>query len=203
MAPKYWLGHVLLLVSSWGQQCRADFTTTFEDVTQGSVLALAWGDVDPDSLPLIIGVSLINKTEDGSAYGVKINISTTVTDSSFLWPNVPYPVAYIPTAMYQVEVRPSHWKGDQQPVLARSPFFTIGPSHPEGQPGTSPSPDDPQPTQPGSSPHPNRRLAVALAVGIGLPSLVAGVLVGWCVRRRRRRAAEALRRRRRMEFVIN
>lgn len=186
MAPKYWLGHVLLLISSWGQQCRADFTTTFEDVTQGSVLGLAWGDVDPDSLPLIIGVSLINKTEDGSAYGVKINISSernpapppfddngsprnktmcsaprpqrgkradrgklppqpaaTVTDSSFLWPNVPYPVAYIPTAMYQVEVRPSHWKGDQQPVLARSPFFTIGPSHPEGQPGTSPSPDDP------------------------------------------------------------
>ena len=27
--------------------------------------------------------------------------------------------------MYQIEIRPSTWEGEQQPVLARSPYFSI------------------------------------------------------------------------------
>lgn len=83
MAPKHLLGHALVLVLSCGWLCRADFTTDFQSVTQGSPLNLEWDDVDPGSYPLIIGVSLINKTEGGSANGFKTDISSK-TNPPFL-----------------------------------------------------------------------------------------------------------------------
>jgi hypothetical protein len=46
-------------------------------------------------------------------------------------------------------------------------------------------------------------VAIGLGVAIGVPSLVAGVVVGWCVRKRQRRAAMEKRRLKRSEFVIS
>lgn len=79
------LGLVLLLVLSLAPRCLAKFTTSFKDAKEGDTLNLSWDDgVSADSYPLIITLSLVNETEDGSAYGLKTDLSSK-PDHLFAW----------------------------------------------------------------------------------------------------------------------
>jgi hypothetical protein len=49
----------------------------------------------------------------------------------------------------------------------------------------------------------SKPVAIGLGVAIGVPSVIATVVVAWCVRKRQRRAALEKRRLERSEFVIS
>lgn len=65
--------------------------------------------------------------------------------NSFVWTGVPYPLHWIPSGLYQLELRPMTWTAPDGPLLARSPFFNIsdpvspiGPYDPPPQVSLSP-----------------------------------------------------------------
>lgn len=45
--------------------------------------------------------------------------------TSYLWAGAPYPLRWVPSGLYQLELRPMSWTGDDVPLLAKSPFFNI------------------------------------------------------------------------------
>jgi hypothetical protein len=45
--------------------------------------------------------------------------------TSYLWTGAPYPLRWVPNGLYELELRPMSWTGDDVPLLAKSPFFTI------------------------------------------------------------------------------
>ena len=47
------------------------------------------------------------------------------TGNTFTWSHVPFPLHYVPTGMYQLELRPAAWASGHPPLLAKSTFFTI------------------------------------------------------------------------------
>lgn len=100
MAPKNLLGHALILMLSCGQVCRGAFTTDFGNVTQGSPLSLEWDTIEAGSYPLIIGVSLINRTGGSLAYGLKTDVSSKMAPSFARWTR-----------------SPAHWAGSARGVV--------------------------------------------------------------------------------------
>lgn len=81
MELKHLLGYALALVLSCGRPCLANFKTDFGTAKQGSPLNLEWDAIESGSYPLIIGVSLINRTEGSSAYGLKTDIASKTLPS--------------------------------------------------------------------------------------------------------------------------
>ncbi|KAK3327817.1 hypothetical protein B0T19DRAFT_174829 [Cercophora scortea] len=128
-----------------------------------------------------------------------------ISGNSFSWTTLPYPLRWIQSGMYQLELRPSTWAGGEQPVLAKSSFFTIE----EAVAVTDPSSSSPSPSPTSVTPPENngsgikKQLAIGLGVALGIPSLIGLGFVSWCLRRRHRRAALVKRRLKRSEFVIN
>lgn len=58
-------------------------------------------------------------------------------------------------------------------------------------------------TQNSDAPGISKAAAIGLGVAVGVPSIAATVIVGWCLRKRQRRAAMERRRLKRSEFVIS
>ncbi|KIH94422.1 hypothetical protein SPBR_06120 [Sporothrix brasiliensis 5110] len=112
----------------------ASFTSSFDDVTQGQTLNLAWNPIDTKYEPLSITARAINRTADSRANSFLVTIAPHLTNtSSFSWSLVPFPLQYMHTGIYEVEIRPAIWNLSANepgsltvPVLARSTFFTIG-----------------------------------------------------------------------------
>ncbi|KAK0728560.1 hypothetical protein B0T26DRAFT_673071 [Lasiosphaeria miniovina] len=190
---------VLFLVFGWAE---ADFTNSFDGVAAGSTLSLAWSGVDAQSYPLSITVQLIDKSADGTkANAYRANITTSISSDSFSWTGIPYPVRWIETGLYQLELRPSTpTSGGDTPLLAKSPFFKV--QNQAVEPATSSSPS-PSPVPSSDASGVNKPLAIGLGVAIGLPSVVALVVVSWCFRKRQRRAALEKRRLMRRDFIIH
>ncbi|KAK3945922.1 hypothetical protein QBC46DRAFT_349205 [Diplogelasinospora grovesii] len=181
----------------------------FDNITNNQHLTLTWDPAQPEYYPLTITLQLLDRGADGhSANGYMVNITSSVSGNEYDWSGVPYPLHFSSSGLYQLEIRPSSWTsggGDDVPVVAKSPFFTIQ----EPNTTTSLVPTS-QPTLINSSTPTtsrNRPLAVGLGVAIGLPSLAALVIVSWCFRRKRKRAAAEERKRRMMmvrsEFIID
>lgn len=59
------------------------------------------------------------------------------SDSSYEWTGVPYPLRWIKSGLYQLELRPMSWPGGDPPLLAKSPVFGI--SEPVGVAGPASS----------------------------------------------------------------
>ena len=79
--------------------------------------------------------------------------------SSFVWTGVPYPLRWIQTGLYQLELRPLIWErnpaedtanDDGPPLLAQSSFFTIGDPGPEEETTTTTDDEPDSPTPPSS-----------------------------------------------------
>ncbi|OIW28916.1 hypothetical protein CONLIGDRAFT_681851 [Coniochaeta ligniaria NRRL 30616] len=185
--------------------CAADFTgVSFDHITESGSLNLTWDNtgLDADSFPLAITISLINQTGSG-VFGVKTNLSSSVNTTSYLWQGLPYPAPYLPTAQYQVEIIFSRANASNvQSVVARSPFFLI---HQAPQPVDSSASDtSEEPASEGLRQGGlTKNTSIAIGVVVGVFSIMALGIVGWCFRRRQRRAREEARRRKRMEFVIS
>ncbi|KAK3370211.1 hypothetical protein B0H63DRAFT_486465 [Podospora didyma] len=185
--------------------CRAvaDFTNSFDSITGGLGISLTWDAVAPQYYPLRITAQLIDKGADNKANVYKSNITTSVDGNSYQWIGAPYPLRWIRSGLYQLELRPSVWTSGDPPVLAKSPFFAVQDQVTVLNPSSSP----PKPTlvdvKSETPSGVNKSLAIGLGVAIGLPSVVALVLVGWCFRKRRRAAAMEKRRLKRSEFIIH
>jgi len=181
----------------------AGFTNGFSGVKAGESLELSWEKVEERHLPVCITAQLIHKGKDGSSATVyKANVTSGVNGTSFTWKGVPFPLNHVPEGMYQLEIHPAGMTGSGSPLLARSPFFEIG-SASAGSGKDEDKPPAPGDNKGGNPSGVNKPLAIGLGVAIGVPSVVALVLVGWCVRRRRRRVLLERRRRTRRDFVIN
>lgn len=190
---------VLAALADWATAL--SFTNEFRDVAAGADLQLKWDAVPTGMGPLCITAQLIEKGEGHRANAYKVNVTAGVTGNAFVWTGVPFPLRYMPTGLYQVEIRPSTWTSSDGPVLAKSTFFTIGERRASEDTKTPPATVVDPPSNGGSSV--SKPLAIGLGVAIGVPSLVALVVVGWCFRKRQRRATLEKQRRRRIEFVIN
>ncbi|KAK4191537.1 hypothetical protein QBC35DRAFT_470575 [Podospora australis] len=187
----------------------AEFLNSFEDITSGSSLALQWEEFKGGNVgPLYLNAQVIDRGEDGGKVNAyRVNITTGVTGSSFTWTGVPYPLRWIKNGLYQLELKPSTWtEGEVAPVLAKSPFFTIGepvvapasPSASSSPPKLADAPSGDQSSGGGVS----KPLAIGLGVAIGVPSVAALIVGSWYFRRRQQRRAVEKRRLKRSEFVI-
>ncbi|KXX81782.1 hypothetical protein MMYC01_202995 [Madurella mycetomatis] len=196
----------LVLSAAAGLCSAAGFTNSFGAITSGSGIQLTWDDVAAEHFPLCITAQLIERSgEDGyGANAYRVNITTTASGTSYLWTSVPYPLRWIPSGLYQLELRPSSSTGEDTPLLAKSPFFSISES---GTVGDSSGEDPPQPTLVGYGSEVasgvSKPLAIGLGVAIGIPSIVGLAVVSWCFRKRQRRAAMEKRKLKRSEFIID
>ncbi|KAK3325449.1 hypothetical protein B0H66DRAFT_599609 [Apodospora peruviana] len=198
------LRNLLLAVCISCRSSAAEFTSSFDYAIGGSDMRLTWDAVAPHYYPLYITAQLIDKSADGTkATGYKANITVSATGNTFLWTGIPYPLRWIQSGLYQLELHPSTLMDHGSAVLARSPFFRIQelPSQGDSSPPPRPTLIDYQGETNTSGV--NKPLAIGLGVAIGIPSVVALAVVGWCFRRRYQRASLAKQRLKRSQFVID
>lgn len=198
------LSHLLAIVVFLVARCIAGFTNAFDGITIGSSVALTWDAVDPQHYPLRITAQVIDKNGDGfSANAYRVNITTGASGTSYLWAGAPYPLRWVPSGLYQLELRPMSWTGDDVPLLAKSPFFNIdsGNAVQTDEPSDEPTPPADPPGDDG--PVISRAAAIGLGVAVGVPAVVGALVVGWCVWKRQQKAATEKRRLKRSEFVIS
>ncbi|KAI1778314.1 hypothetical protein F4818DRAFT_438481 [Hypoxylon cercidicola] len=200
---------ILLVLSQLSAWAAADFQTKFENITRGSDLLLQWDPINATDYPLVIHSRLINQTSEYGANSLEGNITVGLNESSFLWPSVPYPLPYLETAKYEVEIWPQNWAGPKAsaPVLA-STYFTIAESEgnhttddpAEGFSGTTIIPSKPT-SQPSSNHGVNNNTAIA--AGLVVPVVVILAVFGfvWTQRRQKRMLEE--RRKQREQLCIN
>lgn len=134
------------------------------------------------------------------------------TGSTYHWPDVPYPLPYLSTGLYSVEIRSSvadKEGGTDAVVLAKSPFFPIFEPPPAAGPRTSSSPKAPKGSVvPQEGPEtkiigPTNKLALGLGLGCGVPSAIAMGFLIHVLGKRRAKMLEEKRRKQRFEFVIH
>ncbi|EGS18605.1 uncharacterized protein CTHT_0052100 [Thermochaetoides thermophila DSM 1495] len=119
----------------------AQFTNSFDNVRSGSSLLLTWEGVKREHYPLYITAQVIQEreSEDGRirADAWRMNITAGMTESSYEWTSVPYPLRWIPSGLYQLELWSMRWTEEDQlpPLLAQSSVFRI--SEPETGNGQS------------------------------------------------------------------
>lgn len=160
----------------------ADFTNSFEGITAGSDISLAWATAAAQNdHPLCITAQVIDRGEGGTkANAYKVNVTSmynglvrreadtgvskgkltrktaSATGTSFKWTGVPYPLRRVKGGLYQVEVRDcSGAATSSSTVLAKSPFFGI--EEEEEVAGDGPAPTSSSP------PVSSNALAVAVA----------------------------------------
>ncbi|AEO62382.1 775fce28-acbb-4c8b-b130-41bd021ad237 [Thermothielavioides terrestris] len=194
------LGSLVAALTLAGSRSAADFTNTFDGITSGSSVSLTWDGVPAQQYPLCITAQVIVKTGDGfKANAYRVNLTTDASGPSYVWAGVPFPLRRVRSGIYQVELRSASSAGGDTPVLAKSPYFSVG------DPGIATG-SSPQPTladsQGGGASGINKPVAIGLGVAIGVPSIAALIVVGWCFRKRQRKAALEKSRLKRSEFVI-
>ncbi|KAI1093204.1 hypothetical protein F5B19DRAFT_167586 [Rostrohypoxylon terebratum] len=118
---------VLLTLSFLWGFTTAEFQNEFKDITHESDLLLKWDPINSTDYPLIIHSRLVNQTSKYGANSLEVNITIGSNASSFLWKNVPYPLPYLQTAKYDIEIWPRDWEQSKGSVsaFASSSYFTI------------------------------------------------------------------------------
>lgn len=208
-----------------GPVSESAFMTSFANVGQGRTLDLVWSHIDPKYEPLSITARLINRTSENHGNGFAVTLNSRVSNtSSYAWRSVPYPLPYMASGVYEVEIRPSFWNLSSSdasllsvPVLARSTFFSIlgqdgsgllnstdsdsdstNTTTPDHRPGQLVTGDEHIPTGPNK---------VALALGLSIGVAGALVLTAVLIVLRRRHLADAAesekRHRRRTAYVTD
>ncbi|KAI1380869.1 hypothetical protein F4677DRAFT_404929 [Hypoxylon crocopeplum] len=173
----------------------AEFQNDFKDITRGSDFLLQWGPVNATDYPLVIHSRLINQTSEYGANALEVNITTGLNATSFLWKSVPYPLPYLETAKYEVEIWPQNRVGSKAlaSAFASSPYFTISESK-EGR-NTDDSNDSFNgtiiiPSKPTGQPTSNGGVNnnTAIAAGLVVPVVVILAVFGfvWMQQRQKR-----------------
>ena len=120
------VANLLPTPSPWGVDA-ASFSSTpsFDQLARGASLALTWDDgasgSEADEYPMYLTAQLIDRDENGhSANGFTANLTTAVSEPTYTWQNLPYPLQWMPSGLYAVEARA---RGGR--LVAKSPFFSV------------------------------------------------------------------------------
>ncbi|KAI0838622.1 hypothetical protein F5Y06DRAFT_296238 [Hypoxylon sp. FL0890] len=220
---------IFLICSQLWVAVVAEFRNKFENTTRGSDLLLQWDPVDSNDYPLTICCRLINQTSDYGAnllevniiskeshfaFAYKSSISHIVPDglnaSSFPWKSVPYPLPYLETAKYEVEIRPQNWVGPKSSVaaFASSPYFTISDLEGDVNTDSSGAPFDGTtiiPSKPTNQPSSNARVSnnTAIAAGLVVPVVVILAVFGFVSMQQRQKRILEEKRKQREELYID
>lgn len=200
---------ILLVLSQLSAWVAADFQSKFENITHGSDLLLQWDPINATDYPLVIHSRLINQTSEYGANSLEVNITTGLNTSSFLWTSIPFPLPYLETAKYEVEIWSQNWTGSKAsaPVFA-STYFTItepredhNTDNPaEGFSGTTVLPSKPT-NQPSSKHGINNNTAIA--AGLVVPVVVILAVIGFIWTQRRQKRVLEERRKQREQLCID
>ncbi|KAI1812906.1 hypothetical protein GGS20DRAFT_511104 [Poronia punctata] len=173
----------------------ASFRTDFSNVTRNTDLLLQWDISNVTEYPVKLQVLIVNKTSEHEANVIEVVIATGLTNNSYLWREIPLPLPFLPTAEYELRVRPQEGRG---PILASSPLFEIAPAG-GSESNTTGAPKSPSASHTGG--HHDSSAAIAAGVVVPLVVLIA-VVVFLYMQRRQTRIAEA-RQKAREGLVIN
>ncbi|KAI1494989.1 hypothetical protein F5X96DRAFT_337284 [Biscogniauxia mediterranea] len=191
-----------LLLSNLSALVRAGFLSSFKNVTRGSDFLLQWEPVDGNDHPLAIHAKLLNRTSEYGANSIEMDIATGINGTLFLWQYVPYPLPYLRTAMYEVELRAVKILGEDEPatVLASSPYFIIAPENTNRDGSTSYNESFIMPQTPIDEPDSKINSDAAIIAGLVIPVLVAFAVIGYVLTQRRQR--RSLENRKRREALV-
>ncbi|KAI1126335.1 hypothetical protein F5Y10DRAFT_267219 [Nemania abortiva] len=202
------------------------FHNSFSDVTLHSDLLLEWDRVNAANYPLIIRARVLNKTSDYNVNTIEAEISSELgvfetvlravdddlgelIENSFLWKDIPFPLPFLSTAAYELQILGQKQVGDTapEPVIAYSPSFTIIPQREDENNGwqTTINGTTGDPLEPTNSPHSDGppSSSTAIAAGLVVPFVVGvSAFVFLCMRRRHKRILEE-RRKEREGMVID
>lgn len=202
---------VVAVLASMAGVSLAGFITPFTEVEHGQRLEVSWERLAAEDLPVYILGKVFNATDSGVNM-FQTNISTDLTDSAFMWTNIPYPLPYIPGAQYELEVisqKPSDGIDDDDdesaPTLAKTDLFTIGRGGDSSSDGRRPTFDPLGQPEQSEEPHVGPSTVVivaAVCVSLGIPILIAIGFWFWCMRRQRKRLQYEETRRRRYDTII-
>ncbi|KAI0474385.1 hypothetical protein F4859DRAFT_514917 [Xylaria cf. heliscus] len=200
--------YLLALVYLW-ELAAASFYHTFDDVTQHTDMLLQWDHANAADYPLVIHARVLNKTNDLEVNTIEADVATGLTNDSFLWRDLPFPLPFLPTAMYELWVLRQPPAGDAMPglVVASSPPFTILSQDEDDNndwqtTANETATDSPEPTH---SSHWNGRpnSSTAIAAGLVVPFVVGISITAFlCMQRRQKRIREE-RRKERAGLVID
>ncbi|KAJ8127981.1 hypothetical protein O1611_g5654 [Lasiodiplodia mahajangana] len=187
----------------------ASFHNSFSDVTLHNDLLLEWDRANATYYPLVIRARVLNKTSEYNANTIEAEISSGLTDNTFLWRDLPFPLPFFSTATYELQVLGQQQAVGMLPelVIASSPSFIITPPRVDesngGQIAINGTSDDPfEPTNSSHSGGPPNS-STAIAAGLVVPFVVGlSVFVFLCMRRRQKRIDEE-RRKERQGLVID
>ncbi|KAI1402054.1 hypothetical protein F4819DRAFT_455981 [Hypoxylon fuscum] len=185
----------------------AGFQNDFQNITRGSDLLLQWDSINATDFPLVIRSRLINQTSEYGANSLEVNITAGLITSSFLWKNIPYPLPYLETAKYEVEVWPQKLVGSKPSVFTSSPYFAIAELEDKSTGGSGDSfngtviiPSKPT-NQPVSKGGINNNTAIAAGLVVPVVVLLAVIGFVWMQQRQKRILEE--RRKQREELCID
>ncbi|KAI8946597.1 hypothetical protein F4801DRAFT_56740 [Xylaria longipes] len=188
--------YIVALAYFW-QFAMASFSNSFDDVTQHTDVLLEWDRANTD-YPLVIHARVLNKTSDREVNTIEADIATGLTNDSFLWGDLPFPLPFLSTATYELRVLRQQQVGDPTfgLVVASSPPFTIllqneDDSNDWQTTTNKTATDSPEPTNPSHSDG-RPSSSTAIAAGLVVP-FVVGISVSvflWMQRRRKRILAE-------------
>ncbi|KAI0455863.1 hypothetical protein F5B21DRAFT_173234 [Xylaria acuta] len=199
----------LLALAYFWQLAMASFDNSFDHVIQHTDVLLEWDRANAADYPLVIHARVLNKTSDREVNTIEADIATGLTNDSFLWGDLPFPLPFLSTAMYELRILRQQQAGDAAfgIVVASSPPFTIisqnGDDNNDWQTTTNETAtDSPEPTNPSHSDG-RPSSSTAIAAGLVVP-FVVGIAVSaflWMQRRQKRILAE--RRKERAQLVID
>ncbi|KAI0973867.1 hypothetical protein F4678DRAFT_389231 [Xylaria arbuscula] len=218
--------YMLVLVDIWGFTT-ASFHNSFNNVTLHDNLLLEWDHADATDYPLVVHVQVLNITSDHKVNTFETDISSEsgayksspclidnstagLTDDSFLWNDLPYPLPFLPTATYEIQVlRQIKAVNKVSDPIASSTTFAILPENEDTNDNsgwqTTNSTSTSDPSESAISAHSDRRPSnsTTLAAGLVVPIIVGiSVVVFLCMYRRRKRTLEE-RRKERQTLVID
>ncbi|KAI0913872.1 hypothetical protein F4823DRAFT_640405 [Ustulina deusta] len=196
----------LLVLGDFWAFATASFHTNFNDIRRHTDLLLEWDLADAIDYPLVIHVRVLNTSSDHKVNTFDTDISTGLTEGSFLWNDLPSPLPFLSTATYELQVLRQQRAGDimSDLVITSSTPFTIGDDNNSGWQTTINETASDSPESANSSHSDGRpNSSTAIAAGLVVPLVVGiSVFVFLRMQRRRKRTLEE-RRKEREVLVIN
>ncbi|KAI0885643.1 uncharacterized protein GGS22DRAFT_161491 [Annulohypoxylon maeteangense] len=201
---------ILLMLGHLLRFSAAGFQNEFNDITRGSDLLLKWDPINSTDYPLVVHSRLINQTSQYGANSLEVNITIGLNASSFMWKNIPYPLPYLETAKYEVEVWPRDWGQSKASVsaFASSSYFTVSQSEeaeitdslgsPFNETIIIPSKPTTQPTSKGGI---NNNTAIA--AGLVVPIVVLLAIFGFVLTQQRQKRILEEKRKQREDLYID
>ncbi|OTB09114.1 hypothetical protein M426DRAFT_18496 [Hypoxylon sp. CI-4A] len=201
---------IFLALSQLCAYAAASFSSSSKSVNHGSDFLLQWDAVNVTDYPLTIRTRFINQTSQYGVNSLEADITTGLNATAFLWENVPYPLPYLDTALYEVEIWSQSSTGStaSEKAFASSSYFKISDipeSRPSGGIGDSSNETIIIPSNPSDRPASKGGVNnnTAIAAGLVVPVVVILAVLGFVWMQQRQKRAIEEKRKQRGELYID